>query len=122
MMKARLLAVASVCILALVAQFGKSLAHQLPGATSATEIAQAIRGKICTTPSGARFSFGRNGEYVYDGLWKSDGHYAIHPDVITITLHSGLERSFVVSSRTGTLFFENTSVTCTAEAAMAHAH
>lgn len=122
MTQARLLALASVCMFALVAQLGKPIAHQLSGATSATVIAQAVRGRTCTTPSGAKFSFGKDGEYAYDGLWKSDGHYKIHPGVITITLHSGLERSFVISSRAGSLFFENTSVTCTAEAATAHAH
>ena len=122
MTQARLLAGASVCMFALVAQFSKPLAHQLPGATGATEIAQAVRGRICTTPSGAKFSFGKSGEYTYDGLWRSDGHYKIHPGVITIILHSGLERSFAISSRAGTLLFESTSVTCTADSAIVHAH
>ena len=39
----------------------------------AQEITQAVHGKLCTTPGGARFAFGADGHFAYDGLWQLCG-------------------------------------------------
>lgn len=85
-------------------------AHTTIGKLTAHEIALGIRGKICTTSAGARFSFEQDGQYSYEGLWKNAGRYAI--SAITILLDSGLEISFVISRKGEIFYMERTAILC----------
>jgi hypothetical protein len=96
-------------------------AHDRSAVISASEIAHSVVGRICTTPTGATFDFGKNGEYAYSGLWKSDGHYKISSGLITVAFHSGLVRSFAVSMQSGGLMLEDTAVVCKSST-LAHLH
>lgn len=81
-------------------------------AATAEEIAQALRGKVCTTRVGASFTFGAEGQYAYDGLWKNGGQYVIGEGIVTITLDSGLERSFAISRHDDVFYMEQTALRC----------
>lgn len=96
-------------------------AHKVSAVSSASDIAHAVVGRICTSPTGATFDFGRSGAYAYSGLWKSDGHYKISPGMITVAFHSGMVRSFAVSIQPGGLMLENTTVVCKSST-VAHLH
>jgi hypothetical protein len=87
-------------------------AHTTIGKLTAHEITLGIKGKICTTSAGARFSFERDGQYSYEGLWKNAGRYAISDGAITILLDSGLERSFVISRKKEIFYMEKTAISC----------
>ena len=96
-------------------------AHKRGADFSASDIAYAVVGRICTSPTGATFDFGKNGDYAYSGLWKSDGHYTVNPGMITVAFHSGMVRSFAVSIQSGGLMLENTAVVCKSST-VAHLH
>lgn len=89
-------------------------AHPVGASLSAAEITQAIKGKVCTTKAGAKFSFGVDGTINYDGLWQSNGNYAISQDSIIITFASGLRRTFATSVRDGIFYIEQTAISCAA--------
>lgn len=103
---------AGACCIALAIAFGSASVHAAHAPLSADEIALAIKGAICTTKAGARFTFSGDGHYTYDGLWQSRGHYTIGHGMITVTFDSGLERSFAMSRRDGVLYMEQTGLSC----------
>ena len=109
-------------LLALFLQAVEVPAHSRDGIISAARIAQAVKGRTCTTKSGTIFTFSRDGEYAYDGLWKSAGRYEIRPGSITVTFDSGLQRSFAVSLRSGALRLEGARLLCTKETVVTHTH
>ncbi|MGX5733258.1 hypothetical protein [Bosea thiooxidans] len=78
----------------------------------AREITQAVHGKLCTTPGGARFAFGADGRFAYDGLWQSSGSYVITGRSVVVTFDNGLRRAFAISFRDGVLYMEETRVSC----------
>jgi hypothetical protein len=88
-----------------------SIAHQSNELRS-YEILSSIKGRVCVTKGGARFTFTRSGHYAYDGMWTDKGHYSVHDGAVTILLDSGLERDFAVSRRDGILYLEQTAVHC----------
>lgn len=90
----------------------RPLANAPVVAATAEEIARALRGKVCTTRTGATFSFGLLGDYAYDGLWKSGGSYVIGEGVVTVMLDSGLERSFAIAWHGDVLYIEGTVLRC----------
>lgn len=79
---------------------------------SAVEITKTFRGKICITRAGAKFAFGEDGQYSYEGLWRNVGHYTVGAGAITITLDNGLERSFSISRKGDVFFMEDTALSC----------
>lgn len=81
-------------------------------AANAEEITQALRGKTCTTRIGATFTFGHDGRYAYDGLWKNGGVYVIGQGAVIVTLDSGLERSFAISRHGDVFYIEETALRC----------
>jgi hypothetical protein len=89
-----------------------ALAHPVNAPTKADGLARAFQGKICTTKGGAKFMFGADGLYSYDGLWTNAGRYSVRGDVITVTLDNGLERDFAVSRKDGVLYVERSAVSC----------
>jgi hypothetical protein len=97
-------------------------AHTREGVISTAQIAKAVEGRACATKAGATFTFGRDGEYSYEGLWKSAGRYEIRPGSIMVTFDSGLQRSFAVSMKSGALLLEGTLLLCTKETAITHTH
>jgi hypothetical protein len=117
--KRALLVVAFTAASFVLAESGQ--AHKRDAVVGTSDVAHAVVGRICTTPTGATFDFGKNGEYRYSGLWKSDGHYKISPGMITVALHSGLVRSFAVSLQSGRLMLESTAVVCK-KPIVAHLH
>lgn len=106
--------VAVICPLILVALIGVAQAHPAALSLSAQEITSAIRGKICTTDGGARFVFGSDGRFAYDGLWQSSGSYIVAKNAIIVTFDSGLRRAFAISIRDGAFYMEQTGVSCAA--------
>lgn len=114
-MKFTSLAVAlSAWSVAVAFSFGPTHAHQVTSSLSPSEIAGAIKGKTCFSRAGAKFSFGIDGNYIYDGLWKSSGIYNINWNSIDILFDSGLRRAFSISMTDGKLFIEGTHVACNA--------
>ncbi len=95
-----------------------SLPDAIAGSTSelvsADEIERSLKGKICTTRTGATFSFSDDGHYVYDGLWRNGGHYMIKAGGVLVAFDSGLQRMFSISLRDGALYIEKTAMSCTA--------
>jgi hypothetical protein len=91
---------------------GQPAAHPSIGLLTAHEIAQTLKGKTCTTATGAKFTFGEDGRYSYEGLWKNSGRYSISNGAITILLDSGLERSFVISKRRDAFYIDETAISC----------
>lgn len=106
--------VSASCPLILVALIGTAQARPAVLPLSVQEIASAISGKICTTGGGARFMFGKDGSFAYDGLWRSSGSYIVASDAIVVTFDSGLRRAFAISIRDGALYMEQTRVSCAA--------
>lgn len=98
--------------LPLIASAEPTLAHSAGASLSAAEIASAFKGKVCSTKGGAKFSFGTDGTYLYDGVWQSNGSYVIGPDYITVTFANGLRRSFAITVRDGTFYMEQTAISC----------
>ncbi|KFC62355.1 hypothetical protein FG93_06055 [Bosea sp. LC85] len=101
--------------LTILASAGPIEAHPGGASLTAAEITFAIKGKICTTKAGAKFSFGVDGTYIYDGLWQSHGSYAVDADSITVTFANGLRRSFAISVRDGIFYLEKTAIFCATE-------
>lgn len=79
---------------------------------SARKITLALTGKTCSTRAGAKFTFGRNGRYAYNGLWTSNGRYWVNNDSISVLLDNGLERDFAISTKGGILYMEQTALFC----------
>jgi len=104
----------SIGSLAAALPYEASLAHTMASSLGAMDIAKAIKGRICVAKSGARFSFGADGAYRYDGLWQSSGTYTINPGSITITFESGLSRDFAIAVRDGAFIIEETVIFCSA--------
>lgn len=96
----------------LIMAVSQAMAHSSKALISADEITRVLEGKTCSTKAGAKFAFGRDGQYSYDGLWKNGGRYTVTAGMVTITLDNGLERSFVISRRGEVLFMEQTALTC----------
>lgn len=101
-----------LAVLILAMPIGRPLANAPVVAATAEEIARALRGKVCTTRTGATFTFGFFGDYAYDGLWKSGGAYVIGEGIVTVTLDNGLERSFAISWHGNTLYMDGTALRC----------
>jgi hypothetical protein len=76
------------------------------------QVTQALTGKVCTTNGKAKFTFKKDGHYVYDGMWTDKGHYSTKEGAVTILLDSGLERDFKISVRSGVLYMEDTAILC----------
>ena len=96
-----------------LAIFGTQTLADAPAVTaSAEEIAQVLRGKVCTTRAGATFTFGPDGRYAYDGLWQNGGEYVIADGIVTVTFDSGLRRSFAISRHGNVFFMEETRLYC----------
>lgn len=91
---------------------GQAAAHPSLPRLTADEIGRHLTGKTCTTNAGAKFTFGLDGHYSYDGLWRSAGRYSIGNGTVTVLLDSGLERSFAVSRKGNVYYLEDTSVSC----------
>lgn len=110
--RAAILAACSLMVLA-----STNIAHTHPAALSlsAREITSAISGKVCTTVGGAKFVFGSNGRFDYDGLWQSHGSYIVGSNAVVVTFDSGLRRAFAISIRDGALYMEQTRVSCAAK-------
>lgn len=106
--------VSASCPLILVALIGVAQAHPAALSLSAQEITSAIGGRICTTGGGARFAFGSDGRFEYDGLWQSGGSYVVASNAIVVTFDSGLRRAFAISIRGGALYMEQTRLSCAA--------
>lgn len=81
-------------------------------AADADDVAWHFVGKVCETHAGARFTFAPDGQYSYDGLWRSTGRYRVGPASITVIPDSGLERSFHVTRREAAFYIEETAVRC----------
>ncbi|KPH76148.1 MULTISPECIES: hypothetical protein [Hyphomicrobiales] len=96
----------------LVASTEIAQAHPSGLRLGAQEITQAVHGKLCTTPGGARFAFGADGHFAYDGLWQTTGSYVVADNSIVVTFDSGLRRAFAMSVRDGVLYMEQTRVSC----------
>lgn len=79
---------------------------------SAANIAEELKGKLCTTRSGNYLHFAADGHYAYDGLWRDGGHYLITRDAVTISLKNGLQRSYAISVRDGVLYMDRTVLSC----------
>jgi len=107
-------AVSATCLFSLVAPIGSVHAHSTGLPLSAQEITTAINGKVCSTGGGAKFAFGNDGRFSYDGLWQSSGSYIVTSNAIVVTFDSGLRRAFVISIRDGSLYMEKTRVSCAA--------
>lgn len=80
----------------------------------ALEVIIDLKGKVCRSKSGARFSFSLNGRYAHDGQWQSLGAYELG-DRSAITLDSVLKRGFALSLRGGILQLEESDVACSEE-------
>jgi len=114
--------IAATATLAFALQMGPGYARSAASPTGIAEIMQTVQGKTCTTRTGSKFSFGAHGEYNYNGLWKNDGHYKVKPGRIVVTLHSGLERSFAVTVKSGIFYMEDTALSCGSNATVAVLH
>jgi hypothetical protein len=98
--------------LILISGIASSNAHSPIGTLSAKDISQTVKGKVCTTGAGAKFTFGVDGQYSYEGLWSNAGRYFIKDGAINVVLDSGLERSFVISRKGNVFYMEQTSISC----------
>ncbi|MGX1742418.1 hypothetical protein ACWIEX_12770 [Bosea sp. NPDC055353] len=107
-------AVSASCLVNLVVPVGTVDAHPTGLSLSAQEITTAISGKVCSTGGGAKFAFGNDGRFNYDGLWQSSGSYIVTSNAIVVTFDSGLRRAFLISIRDGSLYMEKTRVSCAA--------
>lgn len=87
-------------------------AHASSVSRAADQVVRSLKGKVCTTKGGAKFTFENDGHYSYTGLWRSQGHYSVEPGAVKVLLDSGLERDFRISMSDGTVFIENTAVIC----------
>jgi hypothetical protein len=110
----RLTAIRAACSLIVAASADIAQARPAVLSLSAQEITSAISGKVCTTGGGARFAFGSDGRFEYDGLWQSSGRYIVSSNTVVVTFDSGLRRAFAISIRDGALYMEQTRVSCAA--------
>lgn len=97
---------------ALIFALAQAAAHSPSAAISADEVSRMLGGKTCTTKVGAKFMFGPDGQYAYEGLWKNGGRYAVSAGMVTVTLDNGLERSFAISRKGDTFYMEQTALSC----------
>jgi hypothetical protein len=104
--------IAVVGIAALATTTTEALTHSPASVMGSDEISDALKGMICTTKAGARFTFSGDGHYGYEGFWKNGGHYAIARGAVIVTFDSGLERSYAISRRGDVLYMENTAIVC----------
>jgi hypothetical protein len=93
---------------------GAAEAHRADLPWGVREIANAIKGKVCVTASGARFTFRSDGRFFYDGLWQSSGGFTFDTGAVVVTFDSGLQRAFEISMRDSVLYMEQTQISCTA--------
>lgn len=103
---------ASVGVMTLALVTAQALAHPVSAPIKTNELAQAFKGKMCTTKTGAKLTFGADGLYAYDGLWTNGGRYSVRADVITVMLDNGLERDFTISRKGDVLYMEQTALSC----------
>lgn len=103
---------AAVGIATLATTTAEALTHSPADLMDSDEIVAALKGMICTTKAGARFTFTGDGHYGYEGFWKNGGHYSIARGAVIVTFDSGLERSFAISRRGDVLYMENTALVC----------
>jgi hypothetical protein len=96
-----------------------ALAHPTSSSASADNIAEELKGKLCTTRSGSYLFFATDGHYEYDGLWRGGGHYLITRDSVSIRLDNGLQRSFAISRRDGVIYMDQRALSCEAFSAQA---
>jgi hypothetical protein len=87
-------------------------AHPSLPRPTADEIGRHLKGRTCTTNAGAKFAFGQDGSYAYDGLWRHAGSYSIGNGAVTVLLESGLERSFAVARKGNVYYLEDTAISC----------
>ncbi|MDJ1157775.1 hypothetical protein QNA08_05965 [Chelatococcus sp. SYSU_G07232] len=99
-------------VMMLAVPAGQAIPHSANLPISVGDIMRALGGKVCTTRTGAKFIFGRDGQYAYDGLWKNGGHFTAGRGAITVTLDSGMEREFALSRREGVIYMEQTALSC----------
>lgn len=99
-------------VIVLVFALAQAAAHSPSASISADDITRMLGGKICTTKVGAKFMFGPDGQYAYEGLWKNGGRYAVSAGVVTVTLDNGLERSFTISRKGDLFYMEQTALSC----------
>lgn len=118
MKQGAILRFSGITIAGLIAAGAEAVAHPPVSSFGAAEIAQALRGKICTSRIGAKFTFARDGHYAYDGLWISSGHYSVHDGGVSVLFDSGLQRDFAISRREGVLRMEETVLTCATQTAL----
>jgi hypothetical protein len=104
--------IAAACVAVLACPGAPALAHGPAVAANAEEIGRALKGKTCTTRAGATFTFGLDGRYTYDGLWKNGGRYVIGEGSVTVTFDSGLERAFAISRHDDVFYMEETALRC----------
>lgn len=105
--------IVGVGVMTLALGTAQALAHRVDVPNKTNELAQAFKGKMCTTKTGAKLTFGTDGLYAYDGLWTNGGRYSVRGDVITVTLDNGLERDFTISRKGDVLYMEQTVISCT---------
>lgn len=84
-MGALLVALAAAGLLHLMDLTATAQAHPMERPVSAEEIAQTVRGRICATRAGTKFSFGADGSLAYDGLWQSRGNYLVAKSAVVVT-------------------------------------
>lgn len=93
---------------------GTALAHPV-----IENVANELKGKLCTTRTGSYLHFAEDGNYAYDGLWRDGGHYVITRNAVIITLNNGLQRSYPISRRDGVLYIGQIALACEAFLAQA---
>ena len=96
----------------LAVAIAQALAQAPGGLMGAADITAALKGMICTTKAGARFTFTDDGHYAYDGLWTNSGHYSVGNGAIIVELDNGLGRSFAISRKGDVFYMEQTAISC----------
>ena len=77
------------------------------------QVATALKGKVCTTKGGAKFTFTVDGHYAYAGLgFTHSGHYTFGDGAVSVLLDSGLGRSFTITTKGDRLYMEQTGIRC----------
>lgn len=89
-----------------------ALAHPSATSDALVNVAEDLKGKLCTTRSGTYLHFASDGHYGYDGLWRNAGHYVITREAVTIRLDNGLERSYPIRMQDGILYMGRVALNC----------
>ena len=81
---------------------------------SSNQVEAALKGMLCTTRAGAKFTFTSDGHYAYSGGlgWEQYGHYWAHEGAVSVLFDSGLGRSFAISAEGDVLYMQETAVRC----------